>query len=516
MLAWMLYVLVLALLFSGAGLAAEYAARLRGARSRWIWAVTILASLTIPVLVSSVSVQVPDLGTPTVSHRLTALGELTSIHVAPLRWVRQRARDAATVHRENRVLLRIWIAVSLAILAALAVNHAHLVWRKRRWQTGIVGGVSVHIAPDVGPAAVGFLRPRVVVPSWLLEASLPRQAMAVAYEQAHLAGHDSQLLTVALCLVVLMPWNFPLWWQLYRLRQAVEIDCDARVLKRGMNKDKDREMLIAMSQRRAGHISAPVGAAESQSFLEKRSAFSLREPKSGPVATVLLSALALSLVAVASQVTPPGAGGDDEPVMLTPAALEQYVGFYVRGAHVVHTVTRDGTRLFMEIPDYDYDRTELVADSPPSFTAAGISITFVRDAQGQVTGLVQYNGDAPVPMPRVDGPTARAIMVSNDAKYKSQTSTPGSDVALRRLIAGVLAGKPDYDQMAPWYAGLAKQTVHLNRRFTRMGAVQSIAFRGVNTLGDDVYEVHQEGGISTWMIALDSNGRIEDADSYVW
>ncbi|MGO9804121.1 MAG: M56 family metallopeptidase [Steroidobacteraceae bacterium] len=512
----MLYLLVLALLLSGAGLAAEYAARSRGARSRWIWAVTILASLTIPVLVSSVSIQAPDLGTPTVSHRLTALRELTSVHIAPLRWVQQRARDAAAVHSENRMLLRIWIAVSLAILAALAVNHAHLVRRRRRWKTGTVGGVSVHIAPDVGPAVVGFLRPRIVVPQWLLEASLSRQAMAVAHEQAHLAKHDPQLLTVTLCLVVLMPWNFPLWWQLYRLRLALEIDCDARVLERGVSKDEYREMLIAVSQRPAGYISAAVATAESRLFLEKRIAFIFREPKSGSVATVLLSALALSLVAVASQVTPPVAGSDDGPVTLTPAVLDQYVGFYVRGAHLVHAVTRDGTRLFMQIPDYDYDRTELVADSPLYFTAAGIPITFVRDAQGQVTGLVQHNADAPVPMPRVDAPTARAIMVNNDAKYQSQTPTAGSYVALRRLVDGVLAGKPDYDQMTPWYAQLAAQMVRLDRRFTRMGAVQSIEFRGVNTLGDDVYEVHQEGGISTWMIVLDSNGRIEDADSYVW
>ena len=42
MLTWMLYVLVITLLLSGAALAAEYAAHLRhNGRSRWIWALTI-------------------------------------------------------------------------------------------------------------------------------------------------------------------------------------------------------------------------------------------------------------------------------------------------------------------------------------------------------------------------------------------------------------------------------------------------------------------------------------------
>ena len=33
--------------------------------------------------------------------------------------------------------------------------------------------------------------------------------------------------------VVLMPWNLPLWWQWRRLRFAIEVDCDARVLASG-------------------------------------------------------------------------------------------------------------------------------------------------------------------------------------------------------------------------------------------------------------------------------------------
>jgi hypothetical protein len=49
-----------------------------------------------------------------------------------------------------------------------------------------------------------------------------------------------------------------------------------------------------------------------------------------------------------------------------------------------------------------------------------------------------------------------------------------------------------------------------------MGAVQSIEFRGVNLSGGDVYEVHLDGGVATWIMWLDSNGRIEDADNWVW
>jgi len=271
MLTWIVYVLVITLLLSGAALAAEYGARWHHkTRSRWIWSVTIVASLVIPTLIASVSIQVPSLLTPTVSRKATPLRELTTIEVVPLIWVREHTGNIVAVHKENRILQRTWASVSVALFAALIANGAYVFWRKRRWKIGTVAGASVYIAPDVGPAVVGLLRPRIVVPVWLTEASPSHQAMAIAHEQAHLAGYDPQLLTVALCLVVLMPWNLPLWWQLHRLRYAIEVDCDARVLKSGLDTRQYGEMLIDVSQRPSVYIGAVAAMSESRSFLEER------------------------------------------------------------------------------------------------------------------------------------------------------------------------------------------------------------------------------------------------------
>src|SRR5262249_40212562 len=185
--------------------------------------------LVIPTLVASVSIQVPSLLTPTVSRKVTALRELTTVHVVPLTWVHEHTVDFVATRTENTLLQDAWIAVSVALLVALAVNGALVYRRKRGWRRGTVAGVRVYIAPDAGPAVVGLLRPRIVVPEWLTQAAPSRQAIVIAHERAHLLAHDPQLLTVALCLVVLMPWNLPLWWQLHRLRCAIEVDCDARV-----------------------------------------------------------------------------------------------------------------------------------------------------------------------------------------------------------------------------------------------------------------------------------------------
>ena len=84
MLTWMLYVIFITLLLGGAALAAERSARLRRARTRWIWVVAILASLSIPTLIAAVSIQIPSLVTPVVTRKVAALREMTAVHLAPL------------------------------------------------------------------------------------------------------------------------------------------------------------------------------------------------------------------------------------------------------------------------------------------------------------------------------------------------------------------------------------------------------------------------------------------------
>ena len=84
------------------------------------------------------------------------------------------------------------------------------------------------------------------MPTWLKQSPPAQQAFVLAHETSHIEAYDPQLLTAALALVVLMPWNVPLWWQLKRLRKAVEIDCDARVLRAGHDATRYGETLLAI------------------------------------------------------------------------------------------------------------------------------------------------------------------------------------------------------------------------------------------------------------------------------
>jgi bla regulator protein blaR1 len=526
MLTWMLYVIVTTLLLSGAAYAAEHVARLRRARTRWIWALTIVASLVIPTLIASVSIQVPSLQTPVVSRKAIALRDLTSLQVVPLSWVHQHTGNVVVTHNENRVLQRTWIVVSAALLAALVLNGVQLVWHKRRWRTGAIAGISVYIARDVGPAVVGLLRPRIVVPDWLLEASPSRQVMVLTHEQSHLAAHDPQVLTVALFLLVLMPWNLPLWWQLHRLRYAIEVDCDARVLKAGLDTGQYGETLIDVSQRPSGYIGSVAAMSESRSFLEERLTIMVRDPiKWGSLVVVGFGGIAVALLAVAAQVAPPNSNSSDserQPIALTPDILDEYVGFYLRAANLVFAITRDGDHLALRTPypPLDAPPLELEAQTENIFAikTGGPHLVFDRGTWARSATLAfRYalpgGASYSVPLSRIDASTADKIKASNELRARTQTPSPGSDAALRRLIEGILADNPPYDEMTAWYAELVKEAGHFTRKlYGKKGAVRSIVFHHVSESGADVYQVRQDGGFSTWQIYLNANGIIEDAD----
>src|SRR4029078_13651233 len=108
-----------------------------------------------------------------------------------------------------------------------------------------MAGPAVYISEDSGPAVVGFLRPHIVVPRWLTKSSPDEQELVIAHERSHLGAYEPKLLTIAVSLLACMPWNPMLWWQLRRLRLAIEIDCDARVLSLGYSVAPDSETLIA-------------------------------------------------------------------------------------------------------------------------------------------------------------------------------------------------------------------------------------------------------------------------------
>ena len=111
-----------------------------------------------------------------------------------------------------------------------------------------------------------------------------------------------------------MPWNLPLWWQLRRLRYAIEVDCDARVLDGGIDPTHYGETLISVGERQSAYVGAVAAMSESKSFLEERIRIMISKPVRWRRAGIAaLAGVSLGLTALAAQVSPPNVRTVDEP-----------------------------------------------------------------------------------------------------------------------------------------------------------------------------------------------------------
>lgn len=303
--AWIAYALVIALLVSFAALIAERIAILRKLQSRWVWIAALLLSLALPVLFAWHSAGTSE--RPGRELAVLASREKPPVYEqSPIAWV-----GGTTPVVARRVAVDTWLLAGWSIMSALALATLTMGWmqlrrRLRSAVDGAVAGVNVTISRDVGPAVVGIRRPQIVIPQWLLQQDAMTQKIVLAHEREHLRAQDIRVLGGALLIAVLIPWNLPIWWQLRRLRFAMEVDCDARVLGGGQSRSTYSAVLLSVATHLVPLRAAAAGLAESSSSLEKRIRI-MHTPVSTRwrVLAALLGTCSVALIAVAANVSAP-------------------------------------------------------------------------------------------------------------------------------------------------------------------------------------------------------------------
>lgn len=204
-------------------------------------------------------------------------------------------------------------------------------------------------------------------------------------------------------------------------------------------------------------------------------------------------------------------------VRVDPAVLDRYAGFYRRGEYGVLKIWLDGQKLFIGAPGADAVALHPTSESEfyPTHGAGFFQYMFLRDSQG-VTGIRMRTQGMEFTCPRIDATTAKEIEAKLSARVQDQRPLPGSEAALHRLIEGIRAGDPPYEDMSSQMGELVRKQMPLLRPLTEyLGAFRSIEFRGVESGGCDQYDVHCECGTSRWRILLSSEGMIALA-SYDW
>jgi bla regulator protein BlaR1 len=310
---WMVYAVAVGAVMTLAALAAEQGTRLARRAGRWTWVVALVLTVALPLLAPDAARGAQPLA-PTLAPTLVLSGLPATPAMRVSSWLPARAysnegRPGGIDRVVQRAWQLAWLLASALTLAALAGANVALHRRRRTWQPGSVAGAPVLVSADTGPAVVGVLRPQVVVPTWLLAAHPARQAIVMAHEAAHIAAGDQRLLAAMTVLLVAMPWNLPLWYQVHRLRLAIEVDCDARVLAQGCRLADYGAALID-----AGSQGARTGAARfslmtpavAAGFLERRLRLMTRRPaRWHRIVSTILLLLAIDIGVVAARIVPP-------------------------------------------------------------------------------------------------------------------------------------------------------------------------------------------------------------------
>jgi len=312
MTAWMLYSAVAGLLVAGSALLLHALRKGSGAPLRWIWAgamvLTVALTVTAPwrgqTSVPSIDLSgvprvtttaLPNAGS-TVWQRADDLRLRTmNALLTPVRVGMTYAARAPRIMNFSAFVL--WISTSSVALLLLVTMYRRAVRMRHTWSRGALLGVPVRVSPDAGPAVIGLAPPEIVVPQWLLDRTPQEQQLVLDHESSHVQARDPWLLLAACVAVALMPWNPAMWFMLARLRLAVELDCDGRVLHGGAPKRSYGQLLIELSQHRSRLTAAMPAFSHTPSHLERRllamTARPSRTSLPARVAAVLLAGVAL-------------------------------------------------------------------------------------------------------------------------------------------------------------------------------------------------------------------------------
>ena len=146
---WMAYCIGISTVLGLTALAVEQVLHERRQPRRWIW--------TAAILVSAVWAFAPWV-LPATPARENASVDTTAL-ISPA-W--------AWIETLNGPLLFAWLVLSLGSLLGIGLLQARAQRRCRRWRPMRVDDVDALVSKDVGPAVIGLLRGRIVVPEWVL------------------------------------------------------------------------------------------------------------------------------------------------------------------------------------------------------------------------------------------------------------------------------------------------------------------------------------------------------------
>jgi beta-lactamase regulating signal transducer with metallopeptidase domain len=220
----MAYCVLLSATMAAVATVGDYLLRSRRLARRWLWLIAMM--LVVPM---TAFVMLAPRASESAALSAT-IAELPLVNAARVEATPVEAASSWLPVTDVALTL-IWAGASVLLFTAIGIGRWRVAREKARARRGRVQGHEVLLTSDLGPAVAGVRQPMVFVPDWVVALDDSSQRLLLAHEVEHARRRDTAVLMAGAALNALLPWNPVVWWMARRLRVAVELDCDARVLE---------------------------------------------------------------------------------------------------------------------------------------------------------------------------------------------------------------------------------------------------------------------------------------------
>jgi CubicO group peptidase (beta-lactamase class C family) len=196
-----------------------------------------------------------------------------------------------------------------------------------------------------------------------------------------------------------------------------------------------------------------------------------------------------------------------------PGSLDRLTGVYELEDKSLYVVRKVGDQLMGSITGNGPVALLPSAETELFARDVDVVVNFSADASGAVTSVKHRIHGWERAGTRVDDARARAVLARMDRnaqRIQEQKPDARGEPALRKLIAGVTSGNPDFASMSEQNAEITRQQLTgLQQWFVSLGELQAVKFRKVADNGADEFDLDFAKGKLGMQLGLDENGRAE-------